>query len=60
MKQMFDIADQKGVSLASLCDKMDVYPNQITDWRAGRHTPSIFVIMGLADALGLELVLKDR
>lgn len=60
MKQMFDYADENNISLASLSERMNVYPNQITDWRSGRHTPSPFIIMSLADALGLEITIKGK
>ncbi len=58
LKKIFDTADERNVPLAFLCDKADVYPAQMSEWRAGRHTPSIFVIMSLAAALGMELTLN--
>lgn len=57
LKRLFEIADERNVTISVLCERMDVYPAQISDWRAGRNTPSIFNIMSLAAALGLELTL---
>lgn len=58
LKKIFDTADERGVSNAFMAAKMDVYPAQVTDWRSGRVTPSIFVTMELAQTLGMELVLQ--
>lgn len=58
LNRLFTIADERGISHAELCNRMDVYPAQITDWRSGRNTPGIFTIMSLATALGMELTLN--
>lgn len=55
LKQIFDTADERGMSMAAMAAKMDVHPNQIANWRAGRISPGIFAVMEMAKTLGMEI-----
>lgn len=57
VKQLFDIADAGGMSQGEIANKLGVNKVLITQWRRGRHQPSLFNLTCFAEVLGFTIIL---
>ncbi|QIG73413.1 cro-like repressor protein [Rhizobium phage RHph_Y5A] len=58
LKELFDLADERGITITDIAHALNTLPNLVSGWRYGKNTPSTFATMELAAALGKELTLK--
>ena len=54
LKDIIELNKSRFGSYEKLADKLDITPNIISDWKAGRRKPNTFQIMQMADFIGYE------
>lgn len=57
LRELFEIAQDHGLSGLMFAESMDMHPNQLSGYRTGKHEPGIMTVESLAHALGYKLTL---
>lgn len=59
IKQLFNIAAERGVKDEALASMAGYSPNAMRGWRRGKQAPDFVAIADLAAALGYEVTLRE-
>lgn len=56
LRRLFEVADEKGMTLRYLAEGGNWTTAQVSGWRAGTHAPSIINVEELAAIIGVRLI----
>lgn len=57
LRELFEIAQDQGLSGLTFAESMDMHPNQLSGYRTGNREPRILTVEEMAGALGYKLTL---
>jgi transcriptional regulator with XRE-family HTH domain len=60
LRKLFTIAHQRKISIQEIARRIDRTTPAVSNWKHGKHTPTMIDVVFLAQALGCEIAVVEK